>query len=314
MEIRARYVIIGLFTVGVFALALIFLLWMSRAGIDRTTALYDIVFTEAVTGLSRGSLVQYNGIKVGEVSSLALAPDDPRKVLARITLDGGTPVREDTRAKLGLQGVTGVAYIQLSGGSPESPPLMPTRENPVPVIASEESALSKLLASGADIAVTVNETLLRVSDLFSHENVAHVSTALGNIDDITSSIAEQRGSMAQALQELAGATAELHDTLQTIDRTAADAGKLLREDGHKTLAATQEALGSINEVVQSLNGLVIDNRAAIESFSNQGLRQLGPALVELRETLRALNRLGDQLGDSNNILLRSDRPREYEPN
>ena len=314
MEIRARYIVIGMFTVGVFALALIFLLWMSRAGIDRTTAVYDIVFTEAVTGLSRGSLVQYNGIKVGEVTTLKLAPDDPRKVLARVTLDGGTPVRMDTRAKLGLQGVTGVAYIQLSGGSPDSPPLLPTAQHPVPVIASEESALSKLLASGSDIAVTVNETLLRIGDLFSDDNIAHVGTALGNIDAITSSIAGQRDSMARALEQLADATADLHGTLQTIDRTAADAGKLLREDGHKTLAATQEALGSINEVVQSLNDLVLDNRSAIENFSNQGLRQLGPALVELRETLRSLNRLSEQLGDSNNILLRRDRPREYEPN
>lgn len=314
MEIRARYIVIGMFTVGVFALALIFLLWMSRAGIDRTTALYDIVFTEAVTGLSRGSLVQYNGIKVGEVTTLKLAPDDPRKVLARVTLDGGTPVRQDTRAKLGLQGVTGVAYIQLSGGSPDSPPLLPSAQHPVPVIASEESALSKLLASGSDIAVTVNETLLRIGDLFSDDNIAHVGTALGNIDAITSSIAGQRDSMARALEQLADATADLHGTLQTIDRTAADAGKLLREDGHKTLAATQEALGSINEVVQSLNDLVLDNRSAIENFSNQGLRQLGPALVELRETLRSLNRLSEQLGDSNNILLRRDRPREYEPN
>lgn len=314
MEIRARYIVIGIFTVGVFALALIFLLWMSRAGIDRTTALYDIVFTEAVTGLSRGSLVQYNGIKVGEVTALKLAPDDPRKVLARVTLDGGTPVRQDTRAKLGLQGVTGVAYIQLSGGSPGSPPLMPTAKDPIPVIASEESALSKLLASGSDIAVTVNETLLRIGDLFSDDNITHVGSALGNIDDITSSIAEQRGSMAEALQQLAGATAELQTTLQAIDQAATDAGKLLREDGHKTLAATQEALGSINEVVRSLNDLVVDNRSAIENFSNQGLRQLGPALVELRETLRSLNRLSDQLGDSNNILLRRDRPREYEPN
>lgn len=220
----------------------------------------------------------------------------------------------DTRAKLGLQGVTGVAYIQLSGGSPDSPPLLPTAQHPVPVIASEESALSKLLASGSDIAVTVNETLLRIGDLFSDDNIAHVGTALGNIDAITSSIAGQRDSMARALEQLADATADLHGTLQTIDRTAADAGKLLREDGHKTLAATQEALGSINEVVQSLNDLVLDNRSAIENFSNQGLRQLGPALVELRETLRSLNRLSEQLGDSNNILLRRDRPREYEPN
>lgn len=314
MEIRARYILIGMFTVGIVLFALVFLLWLSRTGGEGGTVEYDIVFKEAVTGLSRGSLVQYNGIKVGEVSGLQLAPDDPRKVLARVTLERGTPIRQDTRAKLGLQGVTGVAYIQLSGGAPGSPPLLPSHQDPVPVIAAEESALSKLLASGSDIAVTVNEMLLRVSDLFDDENVARISSALRHVDDIAGSIADQREYMATALQQLAGATGELQSTLRTLDTMAVDASKLLREDGQKTLAATQDALHGIDQVVQSLNDILTDNRAAIDSFSNQGLRQVGPTLVELRETLRSLNRLGDQLGDSNNILLRRDRPREYEPN
>ena len=122
METRAHHVLIGAFTIGVFLLALGFVLWMSKSGADRRYSEYEIVFTEAVTGLSVGGLVQYNGIKVGEVSALSLAPDDPRKVVARVRLDASAPVRQDTRAKLGLQGVTGLAFIQLSGGTPGSAP------------------------------------------------------------------------------------------------------------------------------------------------------------------------------------------------
>src|SRR3954468_9414682 len=137
METRAHHVIIGAFAIGVFALAMAFVLWLSKSRIDQEFALYDIIFNEAVTGLSKGGLVQYNGIKVGEVVQLTLAKDDPRKVIARIRLDADTPIKQDTRAKLGLQGVTGVAFIQLSGGAPSSPPLKPTQDNPVPVIPSE---------------------------------------------------------------------------------------------------------------------------------------------------------------------------------
>lgn len=56
-----------------------------------------MVFNEAVSGLSKGSSVQYSGIKVGDVVSLRLDPQDPRRVLARIRLAGDTPVKEDTR-------------------------------------------------------------------------------------------------------------------------------------------------------------------------------------------------------------------------
>ena len=75
METRAHHVIIGAFAIGVFLLALGFVLWLSKSSIDREFAVYDIVFNEAVTGLSKGGLVQYNGIKVGEVTQLSLAQD-----------------------------------------------------------------------------------------------------------------------------------------------------------------------------------------------------------------------------------------------
>ena len=209
METRAHHVLIGAFTIGVFLLALGFVLWMSKTGADRSYNDYEIVFTEAVTGLSVGGLVQYNGIKVGEVSALRLAPDDPRKVIARVRLDASAPVRQDTRAKLGLQGVTGVAYIQLSGGAPTSPPLKPTPGNPVPVIPSEESALGKLLASGSDIVVTANDLLLRMGEILSADNVDRISATLEHLDALSGALAEQRGDIATAVHQLAEATAAM---------------------------------------------------------------------------------------------------------
>src|SRR6185437_4990399 len=134
METKAHHVLIGAFTLVVVAAVLLFALWLGKTSLNRQYSYYDIVFTEAVTGLSKGSPVQYNGIQIGEVSQLKLDPRDPRKVLARIKVD--------TRAKLGLLGLTGVAFVQLSGGAPTSKPLMPTPDNPVPEIESETSALS----------------------------------------------------------------------------------------------------------------------------------------------------------------------------
>ena len=95
METRAHHVLIGSFAILAFLLGLGFVLWLSKTSADREFSFYDVVFTEAVTGLSKGGLVQYNGIKVGEVTQLKLAPDDPRKVIARVRLDGDTPVKVD---------------------------------------------------------------------------------------------------------------------------------------------------------------------------------------------------------------------------
>ncbi len=313
METRAHHLLIGAFAIAAFVVGLGFVLWLSKTSADREFGWYDVVFTEAVTGLSKGGLVQYNGIKVGEVTQLSLDPKDPRNVIARVRLDANTPVRTDTVAKLGMLGVTGLAFIQLSGGTPESPPLLPTDANPVPVIRAEESALAKLMASGEDIVTSVNEALLRVGQLLSKENVDHVSATLRHVDEIASTVAEQRGEMAQALQQLAGASGELKATLVTLNEMARTTNKLVSEDARAVLQAVDKAIASIERVANSTDALLTDNREALTSFTDQGLRQVGPTLVELRETLRSFKQLGDQLGSSNTLLLGRDQPREFKP-
>ena len=313
METRAHHVLIGAFTIGVFLLALGFVLWLSRSSVDHTFNDYEIVFTEAVTGLSNGGLVQYNGIKVGEVTQLRLAPDDPRKVIAHVRLDATAPVRQDTRAKLGLQGVTGLAFIQLSGGSPGSPPLVPTAEVPLPRIPSEESALSKILASGSDVVTSVNDLLLRMNQMLSDENVKRVSATLEHVDQLSGALADQRGDMSLALKQLAEATGELKKTLATLDTMANTTNKLVREDARAVLQSTQKALESVDKVAASTGALLDDNRGAIDRFANQGLRQIGPTVLELRETLRSLKQLSDKLGASDSLLLGRDQPKEFQP-
>ena len=105
METRAHHVLIGLFSVLIVVGAMLFGLWLAKASMDSTFKDYEVVFNEAVSGLSKGSSVQYNGIKVGDVIELRLDDKDPRRVLARIRLAAGTPVKVDTKAKLALTGV-----------------------------------------------------------------------------------------------------------------------------------------------------------------------------------------------------------------
>src|SRR5579859_7158218 len=180
METRAHHVLIGLFTVIVVAAALLFALWLAKSSSDKQFSDYQVVFNEAVTGLSKGSAVQYNGIKVGDVTQLKLDPQDPRKVLAWIRLGGDTPVRQDTQAKLALTGVTGLAVIQLSGGSPESPPLE-GKDGNLPVIVADPSPLARILANGEDLMVNINDVVARASALLSPENMDRVGRTLDHL-------------------------------------------------------------------------------------------------------------------------------------
>ena len=99
METRARHVLIGLFTLAAAVLAVLFALWLGKSQSERDFHTYDIAFAEAVSGLSRGSTVEYNGIRVGEVTDLRLDPKNPKNVYARVRIESGAPVRTDTRPR-----------------------------------------------------------------------------------------------------------------------------------------------------------------------------------------------------------------------
>ena len=184
METKANYVLIGVFTLVVAVFGLLFALWAAKYSSDRDWQEYRVIFSEPVTGLTEGSSVQYNGIAVGTVETLSLAPNDPRRVVAKLKLKADTPVKVDTRAKLSITGLTGVPFIQLTGGSPNAPRLTASSDDLLPVIRAEPSALQ-------NIADTANRLVERMDQVLSEENVQRITDTLENIEGMTGAIAEQ---------------------------------------------------------------------------------------------------------------------------
>ncbi|MCE5232012.1 MAG: MlaD family protein [Mizugakiibacter sp.] len=313
METRAHHVLVGAFTLLVVFAALLFTLWLGKTRADREYAYYDIVFSEAVTGLSKGGMVQYNGIKVGEVAQLRLDPADPRKVLARIQVGAGTPVKQDTRAKLGLLGLTGVAFIQLTGGSPGSPPLLATRAHPVPQIEADNSALAKLLSSSEDIVTTLNDILYRVRDVLSEDNIERIGRTLDHLDQATGAVAGEREDIRTLVQQLAQASRQLNAALSGVNGLARSSQQLLDGDGKATLESARAAMASLDRASANLDALLGQNRGALQS-GVQGLSQLGPAIGELRDALQSLRRVTTRLEDNPaGFLLGRDHSKEFEP-
>nr|MBP8202508.1 MCE family protein [Pseudomonas sp.] len=201
MEPRAHHVLIGLFTVLMAAAALGFALWLSKASSEQEWRDYDVIFNEAVSGLSQGSVVQYSGIKVGDVIDLRLDPKDPRKVRAHIRVSASTPIKQDTRARLSITGITGAALIQLHSGTPDSPILASQGKQRAEIIA-DRSPLARLMTNGEDLVISVTRLLDRANQLFSQENVGRISRTLENIEQTSASVAAQRDELRQALQHM----------------------------------------------------------------------------------------------------------------
>lgn len=306
METKAHHVLIGAFTLVVIVAGVIFALWLAKTSVSRQFHYYDIVFTEAVTGLSRGGTVQYNGIQVGEVSQLKLDPHDPRKVLARIRVAADTPIKVDTTAKLGLLGLTGVAFIQLTGGKPDTALLLPTPDNPVPRIRSESSALSQLLSSGADIITSINGILNKANVLLSDKNIGHINRTLAQLDQTTGAIADERDDIRVLLKQAAAASKELNETMRSVN-------SLVNNQGKATLGSAQTALVSLQRTSETLNKMLDENRGSLQS-GLQGVAELGPTLRQLRGTLRDVHDLTQKLqANPAGYILGRDQPKTFDP-
>src|ERR1041384_5517657 len=115
METRGHYALIGGCPLAVIAAAFGFVYWFSGGDRGQEKQTIRVVFSGSVSGISKGSLVLFNGLNVGAETDINLLPDDPRRVYAIIQVEKSTPIRADTRARLESQGLTGVAQIALTG-------------------------------------------------------------------------------------------------------------------------------------------------------------------------------------------------------
>jgi phospholipid/cholesterol/gamma-HCH transport system substrate-binding protein len=307
METRANHVLIGLFTIIVSVLAVLFALWAANYAANRDWDEYDVIFKEAVTGLGTGGIVQYNGINVGEVKRLSLDPKDPRKVIARIRVAADTPVKVDTKAKLAFVGLTGVAQIQLTGGLPESPRLEGMPERPVPVIQTEPSALQNIALAAGDIAE-------RVRLILSDENIDRISKTLDDVNQLTTTLAGEKQDIAALIANLRTASAEINTTMKQVQGSLDTVDKEVIARMPALVDKLDHTLAGLDKASNNANAILGDNREAIADFSQNGLGQVGPTLAELRVLVRDLRRVTSRLNQNPaGYLTGSTKPEEFEP-
>ena len=299
METKANYVLIGVFTLATAALLLLFGLWAAKYSSERDWQEYVVVFTEPVTGLTEGSSVQYNGIAVGTVERLDLDQKDPRRVIARLKIKASTPIKVDTRAKLSITGLT--------GGSPGAQWLVRASSADVPVIIAEASALQ-------NIADTANRLVARMDQVLSEENVERIANTLANIEAMTGTVAAQREDLRALIVNARASSELLQRTLGNTNQAVVDIDRELVDKLPALIGKLDSTLTQLDSAAGGADAILNENRAAIRSFANDGLSQLGPTLSELRGLVRDLRRISERLqGNPAGYLLGRDAPKEFDP-
>lgn len=279
MENRAHALAAGLFVLllGVAALASVF--WFS--GEDESTRDLVLVVTRGnVTGLNPQAQVRYRGIKVGKVTGIQLDPVDPRNILVQIRVLDHLPLNQGTTAKLGFQGVTGLAHVLLedSGGNPA--PLAAGADGKVR-IAMRPSLFEELGESGGNVLRQAHEFLTRANAVLDPDNRRRLGDSLVHVEALTRQLAAATAGLPETLgrvQKLLG-----DDNLRRVERTL--------EATAKTTSSAEQALGEWRQLARDLRELSRQVEAAIgDPARGGGIAGIAPRVNELAADLSATSR------------------------
>jgi phospholipid/cholesterol/gamma-HCH transport system substrate-binding protein len=295
MERDAHYAAVGIATVALLAALAVFSIWLARLQFNQDYDLYDIVFYGPVRGLSEGGEVHFNGIRVGEVTDLNLDPKKGDQVIARIRLDGTTPVRVTSRAQLEPQGITGLNYIQITAGAAESA-LLKTQypENVVPVIQSQPSPIAELLSGSGTVLAQTVDALNRINRVLSDDNIRSFSTSVQNVEALTTELEARKQMFADLERTLASAARAVEE----YEKLGASARQMVETDGRQAVAEISTAATEARQAIQTINRTASGLERPLNDFATTGLPQLTTAIQSLEEATESLNNLVEEVRSS----------------
>jgi phospholipid/cholesterol/gamma-HCH transport system substrate-binding protein len=301
METRANHVLVGSFVLALVVAFIAFILWLGKAQIDHDYVDYKIFFKGTVTGLKDGNPVRYSGVPVGTVKSLRINPKNVEEIEVVIQVSKDTPVKSDTEASLEFQGITGVSYILLSGGTQDAPDLKPQPGEKLAIIASKPSQLERVIQSAPELLNRFIVLVDRANQLFSEQNQQAFTETLQNLRTVSGAAATHSGDIERILVDGAGMMNELRSAATSFDSLAKQmtseltgVGGDIRRATHDlppTLEAVRDAAASAAALSKELEGMVAENRRPIREFTASGLHDTTQLLQDLRTLISSLSRL-----------------------
>ena len=262
-------------------------LWLASGGaFQKKYDLYLAIEDESVAGLNPNAPVKYNGVDVGKVRDIALDHANPDRVRLIFAIEHGTPIKEDTVAVLKTQGLTGIAYVELSGGTQFAAPLRAAPGSEYPVIRTVPSLSARLENVLTNVLAKLDSTSNNLNSLLSPENQAAFKSALADIATVAHTIAARKDNIDAGITNAAR-------TLENAARVSAQAGPVLDRVGRGADAV--EKMGNEVARTSASAGKTVDTVGAdVKRFTSETVPELERLLGELTVLSASLRRLSEQ--------------------
>ena len=299
MDRDANYVAVGAFVLLLLAMAAGFVFWYSETGDRQSYERHEIYFEGSVFGLSEGSSVRYLGVAVGRVVRISLDPRDPSRVRVVADISEATPIEEQTVARLALQGVTGLLFIDLKPADPGKRRSAPVPSIQHPVIPSERSDFDVFVSSLPDAIAKASEALSRMNAMLSDRNIESVAAAIGSIEEATADLPSAIADTRRLLARAEAVAAEMHATTAAVRDVATTSTPELK----KAITNLHDASASLASMSARVDGLIAANEGSISRFTGDGLVELQALVRDLRDTSRSFEALSRRLEEDPSQLI-----------
>ena len=291
METRANYALIGVFTLAVIAAGFLFVYWFSGTNQNQRRDAVRVVFSGSVGGLAKGAGVQFNGIRVGEVTDVRLLPEDPRRVVAIAEVDRTVPLRVDTRARLEAALLTGVTTIGLVGGEPNAPPLSPRPGEPMPTIFADPGGMQDMMESVRNVARRADEVMERVNKLIS-DNEGAVNRTVQNVEAFSNALAGNAPGIERFLALVGDAATRIGPLAQKLEVLTDDVTTLVRSvDGQRVARALENVEGFTQTLSDNRENVsnALRDAATLAQRLNESAGRLDATLAEVGTLVRSVD-------------------------
>ena len=288
-----------------------FVVWLTgRTGVEELSR-YSLMFHKDVSGLAVGGPVKYMGMNIGSVITMNLDRNDGIRIRVDIDVLESTPIDSGTWASLALQGITGVAVVNLATEPGEHPPLETLPGNDYPVIPVRIVGFSALMASAPEIMGKLNSLLTQAGEILGEENQGAIAGTLENIENLTDSLAQER----QTIAAIPGNLNQTISDMQTAIRQLQDMLSQMQPGIHSMIENANQTAENLASLTHRLDTILRDHEDDVGQFLEEGLAEVPALMSAAQEALRDMEKLIQELKyDSSQLIYRqADNSVEIEP-
>lgn len=292
MNNKVNFTVVGIIVLTVLVFMFLFIIWLIRPTGNENFTKYYIYFNESVAGLHVNSPVKYKGVNVGKVLNMEISPKDYKNIRVLVSIKSNTPINSSTRATLTVQGITGLAYINLTLHNIHAPPLV-TNKHKIATIKTSPSLFNRVEKSLGSVTTRLSDTMQNFNKLLSPTNLANISVTLKQTKELmkkANDVLKKKtiNAIDKTIANLNVVTGQIKKMIPRVDALVVKTGKFTTT-ASTALTSAANSFKDINSSIYGLKTAFDHETVNLNTISNHAVFNINMTLDRIDRSLLDFN-------------------------